>query len=69
MSVFIALLKNTTIAAGFSVAEAGTIRQVLSERGEPQLTVLLWVALIFILAVGVLSLLQRYLENKWRVAR
>ncbi|MEX0152689.1 amino acid ABC transporter permease [Microbacterium sp. LMI1-1-1.1] len=69
MSVFIALLKNTTVAAGFSVAELGVIRANLSERGENALVVLLWVAVIFIVMVLLLSFLQRYLENKWRVAR
>lgn len=69
-SVFIALLKNTTVAAGFSVFEAGTIRANLSERGEPLLPGLLWVAVIFIvLVLAILSPLQKYLENKWRVAR
>lgn len=69
-SVFIALLKNTTVAAGFSVAEAGAIRANLSERGEPQLVGLLWVAAIFVvLVIGVLSMLQRYFEKKWKVAR
>lgn len=69
MSVFIALLKNTTVAAGFSVAELGVIRSNLSERGENALTVLLWVALVFVVLVLLLSWLQRYLENKWRIAR
>ncbi|GAA5229861.1 amino acid ABC transporter permease [Arthrobacter cryoconiti] len=69
-SVFIALLKNTTVAAGFSVAEAGAIRATLSERGEPLLPGLLWVALIFVvLVLGILTPLQRYLEKKWKVAR
>lgn len=69
-SVFIALLKNTTVAAGFSVIEAGSIRSTLSDRGEPLLPGLLWVALIFVvLVLGILSPLQRYLEKKWRVAR
>ena len=69
-SVFIALLKNTTVAAGFSVFEAGAIRAYLSERGEPLLPGLLWVALIFVvLVLGILTPLQRYLEKKWRVAR
>ncbi len=69
-SVFIALLKNTTVAAGFSVFEAGAIRANLSERGEPLLAGLLWVAVIFvILVLGFMSPLQRYLEKKWRVAR
>ncbi|MDJ0317590.1 MULTISPECIES: amino acid ABC transporter permease [Arthrobacter] len=69
-SVFIALLKNTTVAAGFSVFESGAIRAYLSERGEPLLPGLLWVALIFVVMVlGVLTPLQSYLEKKWRVAR
>ncbi|SMH47599.1 glutamate transport system permease protein [Rathayibacter oskolensis] len=69
MSVLIALLKNTTVAAGFSVAEAGTIVRVLNERGENSLVVVLWVALVFVVLVTVLSLIQRQLEKKWRVAR
>jgi len=69
MNVFIALLKNTTIAAGFSVLDAGAIRAYLSERGEPQLVVLLWVAVIFIALVALLSWAQRALEKKWRLAR
>lgn len=69
-SVFIALLKNTTVAAGFSVFESGAIRAYLSERGEPLLPGLLWVALIFVvMVIGVLTPLQSYLEKKWRVAR
>ncbi|WP_410578565.1 amino acid ABC transporter permease [Amycolatopsis sp. lyj-108] len=69
ISTLIALLKNTTIAAGFSVAEAGAIRSYLSERGDNQLIGLLWVALGFIILVAVLSLIQRSLEKRWSVAR
>lgn len=69
MSVLIALLKNTTVAAGFAVAELGRIRAVMSERGENALVVLLWVAVIFIAMVFLLSWLQRTLENRWRIAR
>jgi len=69
ISTLIALLKNTTIAAGFSVAEAGAIRSYLSERGENQLIGLLWVALGFIVLVAVLSFVQRSLEKRWSVAR
>ncbi|ALO66172.1 amino acid ABC transporter permease [Arthrobacter alpinus] len=69
-SVFIALLKNTTVAAGFGVLEAGSIRSTLSDLGEPLLPGLLWVALIFVvLVLGILTPLQRYLEKKWKVAR
>lgn len=69
VSMLIALLKNTTIAAGFSVTEAGAIRQYLSERGANQLVGLLWVALGFIILVAILSLIQRSLEKRWSVAR
>lgn len=67
-SIMIALLKNTTIAAGFSVFEAGGIYQNLSERGYDVLVGLLWVALFFLILVLPLSGLQRTLEKRWRVA-
>lgn len=69
MSTLIALLKNTTIAAGFSVAEAGRIRNVLSDNGENQLVGLMWVSAGFLILVLVLTLVQRSLERQWRVAR
>jgi len=68
-NIQIALLKNTTIAAGFSVLEAGGIYQNLSERGYDILTGLLWVALFFLILVIPLTLLQRRLEKRWSVAR
>jgi glutamate transport system permease protein len=69
MSTLIALLKNTTIAAGFSVAEAGRIRNVLSDNGENQLLGLMWVSAGFLILVLVLTMVQRGLERQWRVAR
>ncbi|HEY3712317.1 MAG TPA: amino acid ABC transporter permease [Amycolatopsis sp.] len=69
ISTLIALLKNSTIAGGFSVAEAGAIRQYISERGDNQMVALLWVALGFIILVSVLSFVQRSLEKRWSVAR
>lgn len=69
VSVEIALLKNTTIAAGFSVVEAGSIFPSLSERGFSVLVGGLWVALGFVVLVIPLTLLQRSLENRWSVAR
>ncbi|MET0673026.1 MAG: amino acid ABC transporter permease [Microbacterium pygmaeum] len=69
MSVFIALLKNTTVAAGFSVVNLGNIRAEMSENGENQLVVLLWVMAVFVAMVLLLAWLQRGIENKWRVAR
>ncbi len=69
MSVFIALLKNTTVAAGFSVVNLGSIRSYLSERGENQFVAILWVMVVFVLLVLLLSWAQRALENRWKVAR
>lgn len=68
-NVMIALLKNTTIAAGFSVVEAGGIYQTLSERGYDVLAGLLWVALGFVVLVVPLTILQRRLERRWSVSR
>jgi glutamate transport system permease protein len=68
-SIQIALLKNTTIAAGFSVVEAGGIYATLSERGYNVLIGLLWVAVGFLILVTPLTMLQRRLERQWSVAR
>jgi glutamate transport system permease protein len=68
-NVEIALLKNTTIAAGFSVFQAGGIYQTLNENGYDVLTGLLWVALGFLILVAPLTVLQRRLEKRWSVTR
>lgn len=68
-SVLIALLKNTTIAAGFAVAEAGQITPALSERGAPLLIGMLWVAIGFAVLIIPLTATQRTLEKRWSVAR
>ncbi|OMH35101.1 amino acid ABC transporter permease [Tersicoccus sp. Bi-70] len=69
MNVFIALLKNTTVAAGFSVAEAGAIRASLSERGEPAMASMLWIIAGFVVLVLILAAIQRWFEKKWSLAR
>jgi glutamate transport system permease protein len=69
VSTLIALLKNTTIAAGFSVADAGSISYTLSEKGANMLAGLGWVAVFFVVLVVPLTLLQRSLEKRWSVAR
>ena len=69
VSVFIALLKNTTVASGFSVVNLGNIRANMSENGENQLVTIVLVMVIFVLLVLVLSALQRAAEKKWKVAR
>lgn len=69
MSVFIALLKNTTVAAGFGVVNLGSIRANMSEKGENQMITILLVMVAFVVLVLLLAWLQRVLENRWRVAR
>ena len=68
-NIEIALLKNTTIAAGFSVVEAGGIYSTLSDRGYSVLVGLLWVAFGFLILVIPLTLLQRRLDQRWSAAR
>lgn len=69
MSVFIALMKNTTVASGFSVLEAGAIPAYLSERGEQQTPTLVWITIGFLVAILPLVAAQRALERRWRVSR
>lgn len=68
-SIIIALAKNTTIAAGFSVAEAGSIQANLSEDGYPRLYSILWVVVGFLIIVLPLAYAQRKAEQRWKVAR
>lgn len=72
MSVFIALLKNTTVAAGFSIAVLPALQSTISNShtrtGSP-MEVLLWVAVFFVAVVMLLTWLQRVLEKRWRIAR
>lgn len=72
MSVFIALLKNTTVAAGFSVAELAALRATIYdsyERPGNPMEVLLWVAVVFVVLVLLMSWVQNRLENRWRILR
>lgn len=69
MSVLIAMLKNTTVAAGFSVLEAGAIPAYMSERGENQFATLIWITIGFLLIIAPLVALQRRMERKWAVTR
>lgn len=69
MSVVIALLKNTTVASGFSVLNLGNVRNELSERGENSLEVVLWVMVVFVAMVLLLGWLQNMLERRWKVIR
>lgn len=84
MSVLIALLKNTTVAAGFSVLNLGSVTLYLSEirrpgqrgdllqammNGQNMLLTLVLIAAVFVVLVLLLAWLQRVLEKKWKVAR
>jgi glutamate transport system permease protein len=68
-STMIALLKNTTVASGFAVFQAGSIRDSLSEQGENVLFGLLWVAVGFVVLVMPLTYVQQIFEKRWSVAR
>lgn len=67
-SVLIALLKNTTIAAGFSVLEAGAIPAAMAERGENQMLTLVWITIGFLILIIPLVFLQRWAERRTAVA-
>lgn len=67
-SILIALLKNSTIASGFGVVEAGAIGANLSELGYRQFDGLLWVIVGFLLLILPMSAAQRHLERRWKVA-
>ena len=69
MSVLIAMLKNTTIAAGFSVLEAGAIQAYLSERSQNQFATLIWITVGFLVLIAPLVATQRVLERRWAVFR
>lgn len=72
MSVFIALLKNTTVAAGFAIGELAALRATIydsHERPGNPMEVLLWVAVVFVVLVLLMSWAQNRLENRWRIAR
>jgi glutamate transport system permease protein len=66
-SVYIAMLKNTTIAAGFSVVEAGSIPAAMAERGENQMLTLLWITVGFLILIAPLVALQRWAERRLAV--
>ena len=65
----IALLKNTTVAAGFSVFEAGGFYRAVNERGGSTLVPSSGSRSGFIILVIPLTVLQRRLEKRWSVAR
>ncbi|MEV6238860.1 amino acid ABC transporter permease [Lentzea sp. NPDC051838] len=68
-STMIALLKNTTVASGFAVFQAGNIREALADAGGDVLFGLIWVAIGFVILVMPLTYVQQVFEKRWSVAR
>lgn len=69
-SVFIALAKNTSLAAGFGIAEATFRASILSNNNaNDRYEILIGIALGYIIIVEVISLASWSLERRWQVAR
>ncbi|WP_276606253.1 amino acid ABC transporter permease [Nocardioides sp.] len=68
-SVQIALLKNTSVAAVFGVAEAvNQMRSLTNNFGSERLGIFICFAIGYIVLVEVLSLGANRLERRWRIA-
>jgi glutamate transport system permease protein len=71
-SLLIALLKNTTIASGFSVLQAGQLMANLTEvnsagKSYAAMPILIWVVVGFLILVVPLAAAQRHFERRWRI--
>ncbi|MFZ4841112.1 MULTISPECIES: amino acid ABC transporter permease [Mycetocola] len=70
INVMIALVKNTSVAGGFFVAELVTIgKELANANGNAVIPVLLGVATFYLLITIPLGILAGYLEKKWAVSR
>ena len=68
-SVQIALIKNTSVAAIFGVADAvATMRSTTNNFGSQRLGIFIMFALGYIVLVEVFSLLSNRVERRWRLA-
>jgi glutamate transport system permease protein len=68
-SVFIALTKNTSLAAGFGIAEATfRLRGLLNDYATERVVIFLGIALGYIVIVEVISFGANRLERRWAVA-
>lgn len=65
VNVYIALLKNTTVASGFSVFQAGSITAYMAERGQNLLITILWIAFFFLLLIFPMVAFQNFLEYRY----
>ena len=69
-SVLIALAKNTSLAAGFGVAEATfRMRGMLNDHATDRIAIFVGFALGYILIVETISLAAHLFERKWAVTR
>ena len=69
-SVLIALLKNTSVAAAFGMAEAtATMRVLTNNNADQRIGIFLAFAIGYIIIVEVVSLASYRLERRCRVAR
>jgi glutamate transport system permease protein len=68
-SVFIALTKNTSLAAGFGIAEATfRLRGLLNDYATERIVVFLGIALGYIVIVELISFVANRLEHRWAVS-
>lgn len=69
-SVFIALAKNTSLAATFGVAEATfRMRGLFNDYATQMIQIFLGISLGYIIIVAVISWIASTLERRWAVAR
>lgn len=69
-SVFIALTKNTSIAAAFGIAEAAaTMRRFTNDNADQRVEIFLLIALGYIVIVEAIAFSSYALERRWKVAR
>ena len=68
-SVFIALTKNTSLAAGFGIAEATfRLRGLLNDYATERIVIFLGIALGYIVIVELISFVANRLERRWAVS-
>jgi glutamate transport system permease protein len=68
-SVQVALLKNTSVAAAFGMAEAtATMRALSNNNADQQIQIFLIFAVGYIVLVEVVTLASYTVERRWRVA-
>ena len=69
-SVFIALTKNTSLAAGFGVAEATfRLKGLLNDNATDRVAIFVGIAIGYIIIVELISLGAALFERKWAVTR